>query len=42
MKFHAALLMQVANEVPDIQSENALHWNYLAPDHMHLDITHAK
>jgi hypothetical protein len=42
MKLHAVLLVQIANEVPDLQSENSLHWNCLAPDHMYLNITHAK
>ena len=32
------LLMELADEIPDLRSQDFLHRNCLGPDHMHFDI----
>jgi hypothetical protein len=42
MKRHPIVLMELADEPSDIRSEDPLHRNCFAPDHMHIDVPCAK
>jgi hypothetical protein len=42
MKRHPIILMELADKLSDIRSEDPLHRNRFAPDHMHINVPGAK